>query len=199
MLKNGLIDWFLKHRSNHSKAESANELTLDTELHIISEKDEQQMNTINPLLNLSETALRDLCRHHIDSFESWSRRLIDETFRKNYGSEYLNHMISHDTPLVKSEIRKRIETRVANNPRRFPRYVDAILVEDIEYFFCRDDLYSKHFKVVLEPFYSGKEEVRTVLERIIPIRNKLSHFTKQSNVCVIRMTSFNVLSVIMNL
>lgn len=35
----------------------------------------------NPLMSLSETALRDLCRHRIDAFESWSRRLIDETLK----------------------------------------------------------------------------------------------------------------------
>ena len=26
----------------------------------------------NPLINLTETELRDLSRHHIDSFENWS-------------------------------------------------------------------------------------------------------------------------------
>ena len=32
----------------------------------------------NPLMKLTETELRDLCRHHIDTFENWSRRIIDE-------------------------------------------------------------------------------------------------------------------------
>lgn len=40
---------------------------------------------------------------------------------------------------------------------------------------CRDDLYNTHFKAAPEPFYSGIHEVRKVLERLIPIRNKLSH------------------------
>lgn len=129
----------------------------------------------NPLMELSEIELRDLCRHHIDTFENWSRRLIDETLKKNYGEDYFNHMISEQQPLIKSEIKKRIEQRVIDNPHRFPRKIDAILMEDIEYFFCRDDLYNGHFKAVLEPFYSGKNEIRVVLERLIPIRNKLSH------------------------
>ena len=34
----------------------------------------------NPLITLDETRSRDLCRHNIDSFEQWSRRLIDENF-----------------------------------------------------------------------------------------------------------------------
>lgn len=129
----------------------------------------------NPLMKLTETELRDLCRHRIDTFESWSRRIIDETFKACYSSDYFNYMISTEQPLVKSEIKKRIEQRVSDNPGRFPRKIDAILLEDIEYFLCRDDLYSNHFKTILEPFFSGVAEVRKVLGRLIPIRNKLSH------------------------
>ena len=129
----------------------------------------------NPLMKLTETELRDLCRHHIDTFENWSRRILDETFKKCYGSDYFNFMISEEQPLFKSEIKRRIEQRIRDNPGRFPRKIDAILLEDIEYFFCRDDLYTSHFKEILEPFYSGVLEARTVLNRLIPIRNKLSH------------------------
>lgn len=132
-------------------------------------------NVSNPLMRLTETELRDLCRHHIDTFENWSRRIIDETFKNNYGSNYFDYMVTADQPLIKSEIKKRIEKRVTDNPGRFPRKIDAILLEDIEYFLCRDDLYSNNFKSVLEPFYSGILEVRKVLGRLIPIRNKLSH------------------------
>lgn len=129
----------------------------------------------NPLLHLTETQLRDLCRHHIDTFENWSRRLLDETLKSNYGDNYFNCMVSDAQPLVKSGIKKRIEQRIVDNPGRFPRQIDAILMEDIEYFLCRDDLYEKHFKSVLEPFFSGIAEIRKVLGRLIPIRNKLSH------------------------
>ena len=129
----------------------------------------------NPLSNLTETELRDLSRHHIDTFENWSRRLIDETFKKHYGNDYFNFMIKEDQPLIRSEIKKRIEQRMMDNPGRFPRKIDANLIEDIEYFLCREDLYNSHFKAILEPFYSGIAEVRKVLERLIPIRNKLSH------------------------
>ena len=132
-------------------------------------------NVNNPLIKLKETELRDLCRHHIDTFENWSRRILDETFKSNYGADYFGYMVSDDQPLIKSEIKNRIEKRMIDNPGRFPRKIDAILLEDIEYFLCRDDLYNKHFKKVLEPFYSGIFEVRKVLERLIPIRNKLSH------------------------
>ena len=107
-------------------------------------KGESIMN--NPLSNLTETELRDLSRHHIDTFENWSRRLIDETFKKHYGNDYFDFMIKEEQPLIRSEIKKRIEQRMMDNPGRFPRKMDAILIEDIEYFLCREDLYNSHFK-----------------------------------------------------
>ena len=141
----------------------------------IHEADKGAYNVINPLLNLSETDLRDLCRHHLDTFENWSRRIIHETFKENYGSDYFNNIQQSGNPLIKSEIKRRIEQRVSDNPGRYPRMIDAILLEDIEYFLCREDFYNSYFKVVLEPFFSGPLEVRHVLNRLIPIRNKLSH------------------------
>ena len=132
--------------------------------------------SVNTLFSaLNETELRDYCHHNIDAFESWVRRLIDELFRIKYGEDYFNYQFSDDLPLFKKEIRQRIEQRMSDNPTRFPRKIDAILLEDVVYFLCRDDLYAEHFKNILEPFFSGREEVRKVLERLIPIRNKLSH------------------------
>ena len=84
-------------------------------------------------------------------------------------------MISPEQPLIKSEIKRRIEQRVSDNLERYPRKIDAILLEDIEYCLWREDLYSSHFKSILEPFYSGVLEIRKVLSRLLPIRNKLSH------------------------
>lgn len=106
----------------------------------------------NPLIDLTETELRDLSRHHIDSFENWSRRLIDETFKAHYGDDYFNFMIREDQPLVRSEIKRRVEQRMADNPGRFPRKIDAILMEDIEYFLCRDDLLIVTLRLYLNLF-----------------------------------------------
>lgn len=48
-------------------------------------------------------------------------------------------------------------------------------MEDLEYFICRDDLYSKYFRKIFEPFYSGKEEIRFVLQRLTAVRNRIAH------------------------
>lgn len=129
----------------------------------------------NPLLSLDEIELRDLCRHHIDSFEQWSRRIIDEKFKKEYGDRYIDAEVQSGQPLIKSDIKKMVEGRMQEDTKRFPRWIDAIVMENIEYFFCRDDLYAKYYKEIFEPFFSGKEEIRFVLERLITVRNKLSH------------------------
>ena len=131
--------------------------------------------SINPLLSMKEMELRDLCRHHIDALEQWSRRIIDENFRRDYGENYMEVEIQPGQPLIKSAIRRTIADRMKENPRRFPRWIDAIIMEDIEYFICRDDLYEKYYQAVFSSFYSGQEELRVVLTRVASIRNKLSH------------------------
>ena len=119
--------------------------------------------------------IRGLAKTQIELFEHWSRRLIDEIFKEAYGADYLNAQDQGGHNLVKNEIRNRIQDRKANDPSRYPRDIDALLLEDIIYFFTRDDLYERHFREVMEPFYSGRNEVRKTLERLVPIRNKLSH------------------------
>ena len=130
---------------------------------------------INPLISMNEMELRDLCRHHIDALEQWSRRFIDENFRSDYGDDYKDVEVQPGQPLIKSAIRRTIADRMKENPGRFPRWIDAIVLEDIVYFICREDLYKKYFQTVFSPFYSGQEELRAVLTRLTSIRNKLSH------------------------
>ena len=60
----------------------------------------------NPLLSLDEIELRDLCRHHIDSFEQWSRRIIDEKFKNEYGDKYIDVEVQSGQPLIKADIKK---------------------------------------------------------------------------------------------
>ena len=162
---------FFKCKEKEEKTRNVDEPTIQKQA-IFPEK---QVNLSNPLLQLSEIDLRDMCRHHVDIFEKWSRRIVDEKLKESYGLDYFEFRISPEQPLIKSDIKKRIEQRVKNNPGRFPRKIDAILLEDVEYFLCRDDLYNKHFKNILEPFFSGIMEIRKIFSRLIPIRNKLSH------------------------
>ena len=127
------------------------------------------------LWNMTELEAGDLCKHRLDTMELWSRRLIEETFSKEYGKDYFNFKFDESTPLVKNEIIKQVQDRVDSNPKRYPRKVDALVMEYLKYFFCRNDLYKLHFKNVFEPFYSGIESLRLTFEKLISIRNKISH------------------------
>lgn len=129
----------------------------------------------NPFLDLKEIELRDLSKHQIDALEQWCRRLIDDIFKQNYGGFYIDAEVNPVQPLIKSSIKRTIEERRKQDPTRFPRWIDGIVMEDLEYFICRDDLYSKYFRKIFEPFYSGKEEIRFVLQRLTAVRNRIAH------------------------
>ena len=129
----------------------------------------------NPFLDLKEIELRDLSKHQIDALEQWCRRLIDDIFKQNYGGFYIDAEVNPGQPLIKSSIKRTIEERRKQDPTRFPRWIDGIVMEDLEYYICRDDLYSKYFRKIFEPFYSGKEEIRFVLQRLTAVRNRIAH------------------------
>jgi len=127
------------------------------------------------LWNMSELEARDLCKHRIDAMEKWSRRIIDELFKKAYGEDFFEFELSEEQPLIKLSIKRQVEGRMKENPGRFSRKVDALVIEDLEYLFCREDLYNAHFKEIFESFFSGREEIRAVIKRISNIRNKIAH------------------------
>lgn len=120
-------------------------------------------------------SIREMSKRQIESFEHWSRRLIDELFRSNIGDNYLDACSSDGQPMFNNDIRRRIRVRTEQDPRIYPRDIDAVLLEDLKYFFAREDLYRLCFKSVFEPFYSGINEIRLIMGRLVDIRNKLSH------------------------
>ena len=125
--------------------------------------------------DVSFNSIREFSKRQMESFEHWAKRLIHDTFKTCYGENYLDAMVSEDRPLVKNEIKKRILDRMAKEPNRYSRPIDALTLEDIKYLLTRDDLYNVHFNEAFSSFYSGVSELRSTLERLIPIRNKLYH------------------------
>ncbi|MBL9176596.1 MAG: hypothetical protein JNM65_00960, partial [Verrucomicrobiaceae bacterium] len=61
-------------------------------------------------------------------------------------------------------------------PLRYPRNIDAVLLEDAVDIICKPDLYQNHFKPALaEAFPEGRDEVKTFLGRLLVPRNNLAH------------------------
>ena len=53
-------------------------------------------------------------------------------------------------------------------------------MEDIAYFFCKDEFYAKCFKPVFEEAFAGSEDVRKRIDKMVGVRNKLYHDNPKS-------------------
>ena len=124
----------------------------------------------------TQEELRQYCRNNIESLEIWARRLIHEKMVEKYGDSYVSKQLEDGNYLVKSEIRKHIQGMMAKEPTRFHRAVDTLFIDQIIYFLCHPVWYKDLFKPALDYIYpQGKDEAREYLNRLVPIRNPLSH------------------------
>lgn len=127
------------------------------------------------MIRFSEIEIRNSAKEALESFEHWSRRIINDKFVEKYGKDYFDYKFENGENLIKNDILRLIADRMRDNPERFPRKIDAILMEDIAYFFCKDSFYKDFFKDILEHDFSGQDEIRGRLEILKDIRNKLYH------------------------
>ena len=124
----------------------------------------------------SDEELRAYCRNSIESLEMWARRLIHEKMIEKYGDQYLDYQNPDGSYVINSEMRKHIHNLLQNEPQRMLRPVDALFLDHLAYFLCKPEWYKALYKEALDLMYpEGKDEVRTFLKRLIPIRNALSH------------------------
>jgi len=120
--------------------------------------------------------IRSDCRNTIENLEIWLRNLIDNELSKKYGTNYLDYTSSDGKRLIKKEIIKDALQRKSNDSSRYPRLIDAMLLDDEIKIICHPNLYRDFFNQALSQAYpNGNDEARTFLNRLIPIRNKLYH------------------------
>ena len=138
-------------------------------------------NSANILVYAPTDDIRRLCERQIENAEHWARRLIHETLKENYGTDYFDYEDQHGNRLIKSEIIREVKKKHEEEPNRYPRLVDALTLERMIEILCKDELYSKVFKSVFENFYPcGNNQLRFSLTAIKDVRNKLSHFNSIS-------------------
>lgn len=126
--------------------------------------------------NYSNEELRAYCRNSLESFEMWARRIIHEKMVEKYGAQYISYQHTDGNYIIKKEIRDQVQSFSQKEPQRVFNPVDALFLDHLIYFLCKQEWYSELFKEALNFSYpDGKDEVRTFLERLIPIRNALSH------------------------
>lgn len=127
------------------------------------------------MIRFSETEIRNSAKETLEAFEHWSRRIINDKFANKYGADYFEYKFDTGENLINGEILRTISDRMTENPKRFPRKIDAILMDDIAYFLCKDSFYNEFFDEVLKVGFSGQDEVRNRLKVLKDIRNKLYH------------------------
>ena len=124
------------------------------------------------MIRFNETEIRNSAKETLESLEHWSRRIINDKFVDKYGTDYFDYKFENGESLIKKDILRNVADRMKDNPKRFPRKIDAILMEDIAYFLCKDNFYKDFFKGILENVFSGQDEVRSRMEVLKNVRNK---------------------------
>jgi hypothetical protein len=124
---------------------------------------------------MKDVDIRSICKEKIESLEYWLRRLIDNSLSPIYG-DYFSYIDENGNHLIKKELANKVEKRKNNEPSRYPRNVDAILLEDAVSIICKPELFKKYFSIALkQAFPDGREEAKTFLNRLLEPRNNLAH------------------------
>lgn len=127
------------------------------------------------LHNINSNDLRNYCRQNIESLELWLRRLIDEVLTEKYGNDYFEAKDPNGNAIIKGSIKEDIKRKKEGEPLRYPRLIDAVVLEIQIELICKPHLYP-HFKdAFINAFPLGVEETRIFLTRIANARNPLAH------------------------
>ncbi|MEM8938616.1 MAG: hypothetical protein AAGC64_04625 [Bacteroidota bacterium] len=125
---------------------------------------------------------RSICKTAIENLEVWLRNVIESQLSKKYGNKFWDYKNEDGARIIRNSIIKDAKHRFSEDPNRYPRFVDALLLDDAIKIFCNPNLYDEHFKSFLvTAFSNGTDVARVFLERLVPIRNKLSHAQPISN------------------
>ncbi|MBN4085198.1 hypothetical protein JYT89_02545 [Flavobacteriaceae bacterium AH-315-B10] len=120
--------------------------------------------------------IRSECKVMIENLEIWIRNIIDKELTDKYGATFWEYENDIGNRLISKGFIREAKERYENEPERYPRFVDSLLLDDIIKIICKPDLYVSVFKQYLfNAFPDGNDVTRTFLNRLIPIRNKLYH------------------------
>jgi hypothetical protein len=133
-------------------------------------------NPRNAMGKLQERERRDAARKHLDSAEAWLRAIIDRQLQTAFGNAYFSASLLTGTAVIPKSIRERATGRVAQEPARFPRMIDATELGDAIKIVLHPELYATFFREPLRHAYpDGEAEARTFLTRLETHRNKFAH------------------------
>jgi hypothetical protein len=124
----------------------------------------------------SDDERRNIARRHFESVELWLRKIIDQIFSYNYGTEYFSYRFPDGSFLIKSEIRKRVSKLRKKEPSRFTRDIDATTFGQAIQIVTNHEHFNHYFKPALQLAYPhGASEAKAILKQLESIRNKVDH------------------------
>lgn len=119
---------------------------------------------------------RSYCKKSVENLEIWIRNLIDNVLTDQVGPGYIDFTKANGDRLIKNEFVKGAIKRKAEEPERYPRLIDAMLLDNVVDIICNSNLHNTYFREALMQAYPcGNEEARAFLKQLIDIRNKLYH------------------------
>ncbi len=122
-----------------------------------------------------DNQIRSACKERIEALEHWLRRLIDDLLTKEYG-DFFSYLDTSGDRIIRKKLVEQIEARRIAEPGRYPRKIDAVLLDDAIDIICNERLFNTHFKTPLsQAFPDGHAEARTFITRLLRPRNHLSH------------------------
>ncbi|MBU9583028.1 hypothetical protein LGN04_29770 [Burkholderia multivorans] len=130
---------------------------------------------------VEQEKLYESCRSRILSCELWLRSLIDDTLRADFGAQYHEHASINGNPLFSEKMRSRIAQYHSSDPNRFPRPVDAILLDDLGSILGKEDAFKTYFRsALIGGFPCGSQQVRHVVTTLKGYRNAVFHANERS-------------------
>jgi hypothetical protein len=126
------------------------------------------------LFELSDSEIRSICKNKLDSLEYWLRRLIDRILSDKY-NDYFSYQDEHGNRLFGKGIADSVTMRMTSEPNRYPRKIDAVLLNDAIKIICNDQLFNNHFKEPLSLAFPSSKVTRLFMDRLIAPRNCLAH------------------------
>ena len=126
---------------------------------------------------VSSEELRVACRQRLESCELWLRRLVHDQLRKEFGENYIDAASIDEHAIFKTSIRRHVAARLAAaSDHRYRRPIDTLQLDHLATVICKPDSYGKFFRSAFQrEFPMGSEHLRIVINRLVPIRNALSH------------------------
>lgn len=126
-------------------------------------------------IRFSLLELQDISRQHLDTFEFWMRRLVDNRLSEIYGIKYQDAIDVNGQNVINNGIKRSMQSLLQSEPTRYPRWVDALTLDFLIDILCGNLYVSVFHPIFKHEFQHGAPQLRSSLEKLKGIRNRLSH------------------------